>query len=220
MIDRIFSDHIGRPVFATNSSGVKVWTAAYLPFGGVRVSTGTPPTSRFPGQWFQSETGLHQNWMRDYDPTTGRYMQADPLGLVAGASVYGYVWQNPGRYTDPRGENPAAVCLVPGVNGVCVKAAELCIAGAIVGGLFVYDYFFSPDQTLQSSPNGGGTGDGTCEACEDGPGPNGGVIVNTPDGPIETFSSTGAPPPGRGTPPPPQKPWWAVLLELLGKAQD
>ena len=42
--------------------------------------------------------------MRDYDPTTGRYIQADPLGLVDGASVYGYVGQNPGRYVDPRGE--------------------------------------------------------------------------------------------------------------------
>ena len=41
--------------------------------------------------------------MRDYDPTTGRYMQADPLGLVDGASVYGYARQNPGRWTDPRG---------------------------------------------------------------------------------------------------------------------
>ncbi len=42
--------------------------------------------------------------MRDYDPTTGRYIQADPLGLVDGASVYGYALQNPGRYVDPTGE--------------------------------------------------------------------------------------------------------------------
>ena len=42
--------------------------------------------------------------MRDYDPTLGRYLQADPLGLVDGASVYGYALQNPGMYTDPRGE--------------------------------------------------------------------------------------------------------------------
>jgi uncharacterized protein RhaS with RHS repeats len=42
--------------------------------------------------------------MRDYDPTTGRYLQADPLGLVDGASVYGYVEGNPGRWIDPRGE--------------------------------------------------------------------------------------------------------------------
>ncbi len=100
----IRSDHIGRPVFATNGAGVQVWTASYLPFGGVRTATGTPITLRFPGQWFQSESGLHQNWMRDYNPTTGRYLQADPLGLVDGPSVYGYARQSPGRYTDPTGE--------------------------------------------------------------------------------------------------------------------
>jgi len=38
--------------------------------------------------------------MRDYDPTLGRYIQADPLGLVDGASVYGYVGQNPSNYVD------------------------------------------------------------------------------------------------------------------------
>ena len=98
------TDHIGRPVFATDGAGAKVWEASYLPFGGLQASSGPNSTLRFPGQWFQSETGLHQNWMRDYDPTTGRYIQADPLGLVDGASVYGYVTQNPGRYVDPRGE--------------------------------------------------------------------------------------------------------------------
>ncbi len=41
--------------------------------------------------------------MRDYDPTTGRYLQADPLGLVDGASVYGYALQSPMRFTDPHG---------------------------------------------------------------------------------------------------------------------
>ena len=51
-----------------------------------------------------SGTPLTQNWMRDYDPTTGRYIQADPLGLVDGASVYGYGLQSPGRFVDPRGE--------------------------------------------------------------------------------------------------------------------
>lgn len=52
-------DHISRPVFATNA-GAKVWTASYLPFGEVRTATGTPIALRFPGQWFQSESGLHQ----------------------------------------------------------------------------------------------------------------------------------------------------------------
>jgi RHS repeat-associated protein len=104
VIHFIRTDHIGRPVLATDSTGTVVWTASYDPFGTVQASTGTPTTIRFPGQWFQAESGLHQNWMRDYDPTTGRYIQADPLGLVDGASVYGYAGQNPGRYVDPRGE--------------------------------------------------------------------------------------------------------------------
>ena len=42
VISFVRADHIGRPVFATNSAGAKVWTASYLPFGGVRTSTGTP----------------------------------------------------------------------------------------------------------------------------------------------------------------------------------
>ncbi|THH34720.1 RHS repeat-associated core domain-containing protein [Aliishimia ponticola] len=69
---------------------------------------------RFPGQWFHAEPGLHQNWMRDYDPTLGRYIQADPLGLVDGASVYGYALQNPGRYVDPTGEFVPLLILAAG----------------------------------------------------------------------------------------------------------
>ena len=106
MVSYVRADHIGRPVFATNASGVKVWSATYTPFGGVTTSTGVVPTARFPGQWFQSESGLHQNWMRDYAPTTGRYLEADPLALVDGASVYGYVRQSPIMLTDPTGKCP------------------------------------------------------------------------------------------------------------------
>ncbi|WP_411891216.1 RHS repeat-associated core domain-containing protein [Yoonia sp. SDW83-1] len=101
---QIRTGHNGRPVFATDEAELKVWAATYLPFGGVHTATRPNPNPRFPRQWFQSKTGLHQNWMRDYDPTLGRYLQADPLALVYGASIYGYALQNPGRYVDPRGE--------------------------------------------------------------------------------------------------------------------
>ena len=87
VINFVRVDHIGRPVFASNTAATKTWTASYLPFGEVRTTTGTPIALRFPGQWFQSERGLHQNWMRDYDPTMGRYLKADPLGLVDGAWI-------------------------------------------------------------------------------------------------------------------------------------
>ena len=132
------TDNIGRPVFATDATGAKVWEVSYLPFGGVHVATNflteglptTNPDLRFPGQWFQSESGLHQNWMRDYDPTTGRYMQADPLGLVDGASVYGYARQNSGRYVDPRGE-----CVGPLAFGCITTVGEFI--GGLIGGATV-----------------------------------------------------------------------------------
>ena len=44
------TDHIGRPVFATNDAGAVVWSATYYPFGGVRVTQGTPIGPRCPGQ--------------------------------------------------------------------------------------------------------------------------------------------------------------------------
>ncbi len=121
------TDHIGRPVFATNGAGAKVWEASYLPFGGVHVASGTPLALRFPGQWFQSESGLHQNWMRDYDPTTGRYLQPDPLGLVDGASVYGYGLQSPGRYADPRGEYVQALFAAAFLAGVGSLALDFSL---------------------------------------------------------------------------------------------
>ena len=68
-----------------------------------RQGVAAPAGLRFPGQWFQAEGGLHQNWMRDYAPALGRYLLADPPGLVDGASVYGYAMQNPGRWTDQYG---------------------------------------------------------------------------------------------------------------------
>ena len=130
------ADHIGRPAFATDATGAVVWSASYLPFGEVRVSTGPLPPMRFPGQWFQSESGLHQNWMRDYDPTMGRYLQADPLGLVDGATVYGYARQNPGRWVDPRGEQVQAlaplVCVGPQAVACAAIATCVGIAGALL----------------------------------------------------------------------------------------
>jgi uncharacterized protein RhaS with RHS repeats len=89
--------------------------------------------------------------MRDYDPTTGRYHQPDPLGLVDGASVYGYARQNPGRYIDPKGENPGAVCAVPGIGPLCAKVVQTCIEGIVIGGIIVYDWIMKPDEVLEES---------------------------------------------------------------------
>jgi RHS repeat-associated protein len=58
---------------------------------------------RFPGQYYQAETGLNQNYFRDYDPAVGRYVESDPIGLAAGVNTYAYVRDNPVSYNDPTG---------------------------------------------------------------------------------------------------------------------
>ncbi|POR47737.1 RHS repeat-associated core domain-containing protein, partial [Bosea psychrotolerans] len=97
-------DHLDRPIRMTNASQALVWDAVYKPYGEVVSITGVATLdARFPGQWFQLETGLHYNWHRTYDPTTGRYLQTDPLGYVDGPSVNAYASGSPMMLTDREG---------------------------------------------------------------------------------------------------------------------
>ena len=58
---------------------------------------------RLPGQYFDRETNLHYNYFRDYDPSIGRYVQSDPIGLGGGLNTYAYVNGQPLRLVDPLG---------------------------------------------------------------------------------------------------------------------
>ncbi|HGT3378250.1 TPA: RHS repeat-associated core domain-containing protein, partial [Pseudomonas aeruginosa] len=65
---------------------------------------------RFPGQYYDAESGLHYNYFRDYDPETGRYVETDPIGLEGGINTYGYVGANPVGNIDPLGLQTAILC--------------------------------------------------------------------------------------------------------------
>ena len=78
---------------------------------------------RFPGQYFDSETGLHYNRFRYYSPELGRYLSRDPLGFLAGCNFFAYVDNNPINGVDPLGlwwETALSV------------AAGVAVAGAIL----------------------------------------------------------------------------------------
>jgi RHS repeat-associated protein len=98
------NDHLGIPQVLTNSAGTVVWKATYDSFGEATVTVNVVKNNlRLPGQYFDSETGLHYNWHRYYDPKMGRYISSDPIGLDGGLNTYAYVQNNPLYWIDPNG---------------------------------------------------------------------------------------------------------------------
>ena len=70
---------------------------------------------RYPGQYYDAESGLNYNSLRDYEPYTGRYLESDPIGLVGGLNTYVYVGGSPVAAYDPSGLS----CVAAGVTVTC-----------------------------------------------------------------------------------------------------
>ncbi len=102
----VHGDHLGTAKLITNQNQDVVWQADYTPFGEVvETSNQTEYRLRFPGQYQDDETGFYYNYYRDYDPSLGRYIQSDPIGLDDGPNTYTYVYGNPLNYYDSDGLN-------------------------------------------------------------------------------------------------------------------
>ena len=97
----LHTDHLGAVVKATDSTQTLVWDAERKPFGERSVTTAQIEMPLgFLGQYFDEESGNYYNYFRDYDPSTGRYLQSDPIGLKGGLNTYSYVSNNPLIYID------------------------------------------------------------------------------------------------------------------------
>jgi RHS repeat-associated protein len=94
-------DQVGAPQAVTARDGATVWRADWEPFGAVALGQNKLTSHlRFPGQYFDEETGLYYNYHRHYDPSLGRYIESDPIGLAGGLNTYGYVDGDPLVWTD------------------------------------------------------------------------------------------------------------------------
>jgi RHS repeat-associated protein len=98
------NSHIGTPEVMTDQEQNIVWQARYTAFGKATLLTEIIESNlRFSGQYYDSESKLHYNHFRYYDSEIGRYIQSDPIGLNGGINTYVYAYQNPIKYTDPKG---------------------------------------------------------------------------------------------------------------------
>ena len=122
-IYNIYADHLDTPRVVTRQSNLLMWRWDTAEAFGSTAANDNPTaqgtfvyTQRFPGQVFDAETGLFQNWHREYDTAIGRYRQSDPIGLAGGVNTFAYVEGNPVSTIDPRGlqsENPFASMIPP-----------------------------------------------------------------------------------------------------------
>ncbi len=140
----VHADHLGTPRLITDEANKPVWQWPYSAFGnntptGVLQVTPNPKQAitnqpvllkaskpiemnlRFPGQYFDAETGLFYNWMREYCARCGRYVQSDQIGLDGGPNRFAYASGNPMTYVDPKGQNGLAIGgLVLGLGALAI----------------------------------------------------------------------------------------------------
>lgn len=104
------SDALGSAVNVTSSGGASEWTYKYEPFGAVRAATQEDPAAPANPMQFASElidpTGLVHLRARQYDPASARFLQLDPITVVAelpSFASYVYVRDRPTVLVDPTG---------------------------------------------------------------------------------------------------------------------
>jgi RHS repeat-associated protein len=147
------TDHLGTPrVVADPATNAARW--AWNFFGDTFGADAPDPSPsgaaaytmnlRFPGQYYDAETNLNYNYFRNYDPTIGRYLESDPIGLAGGLNRYSYVDGSPLVYFDAYGRSKTTWgCAIGAVGGAIAGGAACAPSGpgaavcAAIGGEIV-----------------------------------------------------------------------------------
>jgi RHS repeat-associated protein len=98
-------DQLGSTTMLTSVTGKKEALFAYNSFGLVQKVSGAASTPLlFAGQYRDSESGLYYLQARYYDPSTGQFMEIDPLVAQTG-TPYSYGSNDPINNSDPSGQS-------------------------------------------------------------------------------------------------------------------
>jgi len=174
----IVTDHLGTPIYALTTAGAQHWLGGFEPFGrDYQQGSGQDSLTkgvflRLPGQWDDTVLGgatlgadVYYNVHRWYESGTGRYTRFDPIGLRAGANLFGYALMSPTRWYDHLGLD--AVC--------CTEGPERLLEGATEAGRRGKD--LASGRGLQAKGGSGPVGITYCGA----------GAVGTPGTPITLF---------------------------------
>ncbi|MFB0616674.1 putative T7SS-secreted protein [Streptomyces sp. AGS-58] len=153
----IVTDLVGTPSELIGEQGDIAWHTRATLWGTTAWSTNSTTYTplRFPGQYYDPETGLHYNYFRHYDPETARYLTPDPLGLAPAPNPAIYV-NNPLTWTDALGLAPD--CPPKGERGnpfgrrEDAERAAFETAGVPYGTTPDAEWIVMGDKTLKHSP--------------------------------------------------------------------
>ncbi|MFC9915842.1 putative T7SS-secreted protein [Streptomyces sp. NPDC127197] len=158
-VDRRFfaiaTDLVGTPTELIGQDGDIAWRTRATLWGTTawsRSSTAYTPL-RFPGQYYDPETGLHYNLFRHYDPETARYLTPDPLGLTPAPNPATYV-HNPHTWSDPLGLSPypRGEKGNPFENRTDAEKAAFELAGVRYGEEPIAEWVVTGDKQLKHTP--------------------------------------------------------------------
>uniref|UniRef100_UPI003BEF4BDB type VI secretion system tip protein TssI/VgrG n=1 Tax=Burkholderia arboris TaxID=488730 RepID=UPI003BEF4BDB len=108
------NDHLGTPQELVDDERKVVWAADLEAYGRTttEIANEIDNPIRFPGQYRDLESGLYYNRYRYYDPSVGRYINQDLIGLAGGLNKFRYADANPASISDYLG------LYTPGKDGV------------------------------------------------------------------------------------------------------
>jgi RHS repeat-associated protein len=155
----VHADHLGTPRKVTRpSDNGLMWRWDPDTFGTVNPNTNPSGLGtfnynlRFPGQYSLNESGMYYNHFRDYDPSMGRYVESDPIGLRGGINPYAYADGNPVSNIDPTGLTTYVITTFDTALGMSYGSHSALFISRPGSNSFLYD----PAGDFQAGQRGSG----------------------------------------------------------------